>query len=121
MESDLLINSINKEGYVASSDKGVTVVLDTNLTEELIAEGLVREFVSKIQALRKESDFVVTDHVKIECVAQGQVKQAIENHKTQIMGDTLCDQLTFVDSKNDDVNKELDINGSSVFVKISKI
>ena len=120
-ESDLLINSTNKEGFVASSDKGVTVVLDTNLTEELISEGLVREFVSKIQALRKESDFVVTDHIKVTYFAQDTAKTALEKFKNQIMSDTLCDQLTGVEAKDDSLDKQLDINGFAVYVSINKI
>ena len=64
-EEDLLIDMAQKEGYVTEADNTVTVVLDTNLTPELIEEGFVRELVSKIQTMRKEADFEVTDHIRV--------------------------------------------------------
>ena len=62
---DLLIESAQMEGYVSENDNGITVVLDTNLSEELIEEGFVREVISKIQTMRKDSDFEVMDHIKV--------------------------------------------------------
>ena len=62
---DLLIDTAQMEGYVSESDNGITVVLDTNLTEELLEEGFVRELISKIQTMRKEADFEVTDKIKL--------------------------------------------------------
>lgn len=117
-ESDLLISSKNKEGYVAASDKGITVVLDTNLTPELLAEGMVREFVSKIQSLRKESGFVVTDHIKVEYSADEDVSAALKAFENQIKGDTLCDSLVGGQFTSD---KTIDVNGHVVNIKINKI
>ena len=95
--------------------------MDTNLTQDLINEGIVREFVSKIQALRKESGFVVTDHIRVDFFAEHAIKDAIVTYSEQIKGDTLCDQLIPRDSAEEDLVKELDVNGSIVRVKINKI
>ena len=62
---DLLIDMAQTEGYVSEGDNTMTVVLDTNLTEELLEEGFVREIISKIQTMRKEADFEVTDKIKV--------------------------------------------------------
>lgn len=65
LEEDLLIDAAQTEGYVSDTDREVTVVLDTNLTPELIEEGFVRELISKIQTMRKEADFEVMDHIRV--------------------------------------------------------
>ncbi len=62
-KEDLLIDTAQTEGYVSEGDNGITVVLDTNLTPELLAEGFVRELISKIQTMRKEAGFEVVDHI----------------------------------------------------------
>lgn len=62
---DLLIESAQMDGYVSENDNGITVVLDTNLTEELLEEGFVREIISKVQTMRKEADFEVMDNIAI--------------------------------------------------------
>ena len=64
-KDDLLIEMTQKEGYVSEADNNMTVVLDTNLTEELIEEGFVYEIISKIQTMRKEADFEVMDHIRV--------------------------------------------------------
>ena len=65
LEEDLLIETAQTEGYVSEQDNNITVVLDTNLTDELIEEGFVRELISKIQTMRKEAGFEVTDRIKV--------------------------------------------------------
>ena len=80
---DLLIDTAQMEGYVSESDNGITVVLDTNLTEELLEEGFVRELISKIQTMRKEADFEVTDKIKKFCYDEG-ITVNISNYKDEI-------------------------------------
>ncbi|MCB5670503.1 DUF5915 domain-containing protein, partial [Thomasclavelia ramosa] len=64
-KEDLLIDTAQIEGYVSENDNGITVVLDTSLTEELLEEGFVREIISKIQTMRKEAGFEVMDKIKV--------------------------------------------------------
>lgn len=116
-QGDLLITAVSREGFVSESDGGIVVVLDTALNDELIAEGYVRELVSKIQNARKEQGLEVTDHIELTLDAQGALKEAIEKHSEQLCGDVLCDKLVFAPSKG----RELDINGSRCIAEIKKI
>ncbi len=118
-ESDLLIGSKNKEGFVASGDGVFTVVLDTNLTEELVSEGIMREIVSKIQTMRKENDFVVTDHIAVSVEGDEQVLCAVNRFKDDIARDTLCDRLTF--DGDGEFKKQWDVNGHDAVIAIKKI
>ena len=118
-ESDLLIGSKNKEGFVASGDGVFTVVLDTNLTEELVSEGIMREIVSKIQTMRKENDFVVTDHIAVSVEGDEQVLCAVNRFKDDIARDTLCDKLTF--DGDGEFKKQWDVNGHDAVIAIKKI
>ena len=113
-EADLLISSKNKAGFEAVSDKGITVVLDTNLDEQLIAEGVAREIVSKIQTMRKESGFDVTDHITMQYQASGKAAQVLETNSASIASDTLCDQIKQGDEG--DFKKTWDINGEQVLI-----
>ena len=113
-EADLLISSKNKEGYEAVSDKGITVILDTNLNEELISEGIAREIVSKIQTMRKESGFDVTDHITMQYQASGKAAQALAANAKDIAADTLCDEIKQGDEG--DFKKTWDINGEQVLI-----
>ena len=79
-EEDLLIDTAQMEGYVSEGDNAVTVVLDTNLTPELIEEGFVRELVSKIQTMRKEADFEVTNHINIYQDTNDRIAEIIKAH-----------------------------------------
>ena len=116
-ESDLLITAVSREGYVSESDGGIVVVLDTALNEELIAEGYVRELVSKIQNARKEQGLEVTDHIELILDAQGALRDAVEKHSRELCGDVLCDKLVFGHSQG----RELDINGSCCVAEIKKL
>ena len=118
-KDDLLISTENKSGFVAESANSVTVILDTNLTDELIAEGTVRELVSKLQTMRKEAGFDVTDHVKIGYVAQGKVAEIMSSDWAKdIMSDTLADS---VQTGEFGYSKKWDINGESVVLSVEKI
>ncbi len=90
---DVLTEPMQKPGFVSESDWGVTVVLDTNLTPELIEEGFVREVVSKLQNMRKESDFEVTDRIGVAYKAEGELARIIEAYKADIMEAVLATEL----------------------------
>ena len=115
-ENDLLITAVSREGYVSEADGGTVVVLDTALNDELIAEGYVRELVSKIQNARKEQGLEVTDHIELTLDAQGALREAIEKHSAQLCGDVLCTRLSFASL----TGKEMDINGSRCVAEIKK-
>ena len=118
-EEDLLIETAQTEGFESNSDYGVTVVLDTNLTPELIEEGFVREIISKIQTMRKDSDFEVMDHIKISCQGNDKIAEIITNNADVIKNDTLADEI---DTANADGNtKEWNINGENVTLGVKKL
>ena len=81
---DLLIESAQKEGYVSQADRGITVVIDTNLTAELIEEGFVREIISKIQTMRKDAGFEVMDHIEVYEVGNDKITDIIDVYKRQL-------------------------------------
>ncbi len=114
-EEDLLISVHNKEGFSAESDGDTTVVLDTSLTDELIFEGSEREIISKIQTMRKEAGFEVTDHITVGYKAEGIALKVFKNG--DFKKDVLCDKL---DEKLDGYVKSWDINGDSVIISVKK-
>ena len=118
-EEDLLVSTKNAEGFFAASDKGLTVVLDANLTPELIKEGLSRELVSKIQTMRKESGFVVTDHIRINYVADDEIKAVFKEFGDEIAGDTLCDEIA--EGTEGESVKEWNVNGRAVRLALTRI
>ena len=93
-EADLLISTESAEGYVSASDKGITVALDTRLTPELIEEGIERELISKVQTMRKEAGFAVTDHIRVTYAAGADVAAVLEGHKAQIAAVVLADDIS---------------------------
>ena len=106
------------EGYVSENDNGITVVLDTNLTEELLEEGFVREIISKIQTMRKEADFEVTD--KIEVAYQGTEKATsiFEKYADEIKEEVLATDI--VNGEPCGYIKEWNINGEAVTLGVKK-
>ncbi len=115
---DLLITPINKSGFALESDSTMTVVIDTQLSEELINAGIARELTSKIQTMRKEAGFEVTDHIKVGFKGEGKCVEVLKSDKSICEG-ILCDQLA--DGTLDGFEKELDINGEIVVVSVAKI
>jgi len=116
---DLLISTESAEGFIASSDMGITVVMDTNVTEELKAEGIERELISKIQTMRKEAGFEVVDRIIVNYVTEDQgVINAFENGK-DIKSVVLADAI--VVGEVDGFKKELDINGAACTVIVNKV
>ena len=119
-EEDLLIEMTQKEGYVTDADNYMTVVLDTNLTEELLEEGFVLEIISKIQTMRKESDFEVTDHIKVAFKGNAKISEIALAHKDAISAKVLADELT-VDTAYDENAKEWNVNGENVTISVVRV
>ena len=118
-EEDLLIGLKNKEGYSSETNGEMTVVLDAVLTKELIEKGIVKEFVSKIQNLRKESDFEVVNHIKIEISGDDNLTQMLLKYSDAIKKGTLCDELKIGQCGTNEMIFEN--NSEKICAKISKI
>ena len=115
-EEDLQIFTESKAGFISASDKGITVALNTELTEELIAEGIERELVSKVQTLRKEAGFEVTDRIRIFYCAKGRAGEALK--KAAFASDVLA--VSVEEGSTDGYSKEVDINGEKVTLTLVK-
>ena len=118
-EEDLLIDIQQKEGYFSVSDKYTTVALDTNLTDELIEEGFVNEIISKLQTMRKDSDFNVTDHITVYVNGNEKVEAIIKKNEDEISKIVLGD--SFVYSSSAENAKPWDINGEKVTLSVEKL
>jgi len=118
-ESDVLIETSQKEGFVSETERDTVVVLDTNLTPELIEEGFVREIISKIQTMRKEAGFEVQDHIKIYFANNAKIAEIIERNKTVIGEETLADEIA--EGSGSGYSKEWNINGEKVNFAVEKI
>ena len=115
---DLLIESAQMEGYVSENDNGITVVLDTNLSEELLEEGFVREIISKVQTMRKEADFEVMDNIAITYEGSEKAETVFAAHAQEIGAETLA---VSVDKKAPEgYTKEWKINGENVVLGVEK-
>ena len=117
-EEDLLIAMTQKEGYVTENDPGMTVVLDTNLTEELLEEGFVREIISKIQTMRKEADFEVMDQIAVYYQGSEKVNSIFTKNCDTIKKEVLATEITSGDQG--EYKKEWNINGETVTLGVSK-
>ena len=115
---DLLIETVQKEGFQAESDNGITVILDTNLTPELIEEGFVRELTSKIQDMRKKAGFEVMDTIKIYCDGNEKIAAILEANKAGITHDVLATDVIY--AAGGSYSNELDINGEKVTLGVEK-
>ena len=116
---DILIEAKQKEGLATVSDYGVTVALSTELTEELIEEGFVREVISKVQTMRKDAGFNVTDHIALYINTSDKLAGVLERNKESLMGDVLADEL-HVDSM-DGTTAEWNINGEKATIGVKVI
>ena len=117
-KDDLLIDMAQKEGYVSQEDNRMTVVLDTNLTPELVEEGFVYEIISKIQTMRKESGFEVTDHIRVSINGNDKLSEIAQKNKEAISGKVLADELT--SGAEYGVSKEWNINGENAVIAVEK-
>ena len=118
-KDDLLIDMAQKEGYVSQEDNRMTVVLDTNLTPELVEEGFVYEIISKIQTMRKESGFEVTDHIRVSINGNDKLSEIAQKNKEAISGKVLADELT--SGAEDGVSKEWNINGENAVIAVERV
>ena len=118
-QDDLLISLKNKEGYSSETNGDVTVVLDTALTQDLIEKGMIKELISKVQNLRKESGFEVVNHIRIEVDGNDELTSLILKYQEEIKKGTLCDEV----EKGTNGTNELvfDFENKSINVKISKV
>ena len=111
-EEDLLIETAQVEGYISQTEGEVTVVLDTNLTPELIEEGFVRELISKIQTMRKEAGFEVTDRINIYATGNQKIEEIFKKFEDKIKEEVLADSIIFGETNG--YVKEWNINGETV-------
>ena len=118
-EEDLLITMAQKEGYVSQENNGMTVVLDTNLTEELIEEGFVYELISKLQTMRKDAGFEVMDHIRVSLNENGRLAALAQKNREVICGKVLAEVLT--EGKTFAVTKEWNVNGEHVVISVERI
>ena len=118
LPEELLIDMSQKEGYVSQADHGVTVVLDTNLTLALLEEGFVREIISKVQTMRKEAGFEVTDHITVYEEGNDKIKEVMTKYTDEIKNDVLADDMC-LDAEGG-YSKEWDINGEKVRLGVEK-
>ena len=117
-KDDLLIDVSQKDGYVTEEDNYVTVVLDTNLTPELIEEGFVRELISKIQTMRKEAGFEVMDHISVFQEGNELIAELIKAHADEIKTEVMADHISI--GAMSGFVKEWNINGENVMLGVEK-
>jgi isoleucyl-tRNA synthetase len=113
---DILVGVKSREGFAAESDDGLSVVLDTRLTRELIEEGCVRELISKLQNLRKDAGFAVTDRIRIFYAAEPDFEKVVTANAAKIRAATLAEELLRADG-----GEQADINGNPVFLRVEKV
>ena len=119
---DVIIISKDIPGWQVANEGNITVALDTTLTEDLTNEGIAREFINRIQNLRKESGLDVTDKISLQIQQHNTINKAIEIHKTYIASETLCSSIQLVDSINDENKKLVDIDADvQTFMAIHKV
>ncbi|NTV79313.1 MAG: hypothetical protein HGA25_09340 [Clostridiales bacterium] len=118
-EEDLLITMTQKEGYVSEADNTLTVVLDTNLTEELLEEGFVYEVISKVQTMRKEADFEVMDHIHVFINENDTIAQVVEKNHQAIAEKVLADSI--ICGNMNGISKEWNVNGETVVIGVLKV
>ncbi len=120
-KEDLLIDVQQKEGWYSVADGGVTVALCTELTDELVEEGFIRELVSKVQTMRKDSGFDVMDHVSVTIEGSDKIRSILEKSPDEFTRAVLCDSLNFENAPADGVSKDWSINGEKVVITVKKL
>ena len=118
LESDLLIETAQTEGYVSAQEGEVTVALDTNLTPELIEEGFVREIISKVQTMRKEAGFEVMDRILVYAADNEKIVSLLKEHADELKKEVLADDIVL--GSVDGYTKEWNINGENVTLGVKK-
>ncbi|MEG0351692.1 MAG: isoleucine--tRNA ligase [Cellulosilyticaceae bacterium] len=118
-KEDLLISTAQKDGFMAQSEGGFTVVLDTNLTDELLEEGFVREIISKIQTMRKEANFEVQDHILVTYKDNAKIAEIMTRNNAEIASDVLANAVTEGDLA-DGYTKAWKVNGEDVILTVKR-
>ena len=116
---EVLIDTAQKEGFTSVSDRGLTVVLDTTLTPELEEEGFVREIVSKLQSMRKDAGFHVTDHIQVYHQGSEKIAQVLKDHEASILADVLGEACHH--GQLDGYTAQWDINGETTTFGVKKL
>lgn len=117
--SDVIVESVRREGFISESDRDITVILDTGITPELLEEGFVREIISKLQTMRKEAGFEVQDHIKVYYGDNDRIRGIFERNMDLIAAEVLADGL--LPSNGAGYRKEWNINGENVMFTVLKI
>ncbi len=117
-EEDLLIEMSRKEGFVAQADKDVTVVLDTNLTTELLEEGFSAEVISKIQTMRKDAGFEVMDHISVSVTGNNKIADIVRKNASAISEKVLADEILYAEALAG--AKAWKVNGEEVEIGVQK-
>jgi isoleucyl-tRNA synthetase len=125
---DLLIDVAHKDGFITEADNKITVVTDTQLTDELIEEGFVFELISKIQTMRKEADFQVTDRIRLTIIGNERLSDIAKKNYEAIAGKVLADEIVAVSEKNEQAKpgkdtaiREWNINGEAVILSVERV
>ena len=119
-KDDVLTTPMNKPGFIAAEDRGVTVVLDTNLNDELIREGYAREVISKVQTMRKDAGFEVTDRISLYYEGDDELAAALEAYGEMIGRTTLATSMARGTAPEGSVSQQWDINGKKAELGIAK-
>ncbi len=117
-KDDVLIETAQIEGFVSESDRDLTVVLDTNLTPELLKEGMIREIVSKVQTMRKEAGFEVMDHITLSQEGNAVIASLLTENQNEIGREVLADEI--VTGQAQGYVKEWNINGETTILGVEK-
>ena len=119
---DLLIESAQSERYVSAQDNGITVVLDIELNEALIEEGFVRELISKVQTMRKDAGFEVTDHIVLNIRGNEKIAALAEKYEELLKNTVLSDEIhSESDENREDFTKEWNLNGELVTLSVRRV
>ena len=119
LTEDILLETKQKEGVFTVSDRGVTVALDTELTPELIEEGFVKELISKIQTMRKDSDFNVMDRINVTLTGNDKILEIAKNNEDAISTVVLANSIE--NGEKGQLSKEWDINGETVTITVERV
>ena len=119
LTEDILLETKQKEGVFTVSDRGVTVALDTELTPELIEEGFVKELISKIQTMRKDSDFNVMDRINVTLTGNDKLFEIAKNNESAISTVVLANSIE--NGEKGQLSKEWDINGEAVTITVERV
>ena len=119
LEEDLLIDMAQMEGYISEGDNTVTVVLDTNLTPELIEEGYVREIISKVQTMRKEAGFEVMDKIRVSVKGNEKIEALMKANQAEIQSEVMADEVCYDEVSG--YTKEWKINAETVTLAVEKL